>query len=141
MKKVITTSEKQTFTLAKNLAKTLTGGEVITLQGNLGAGKTVFTKGLAAGLGIKKIVNSPTFVLMNIYEVKHPMIKQLVHIDCYRLKNPKDIIDIGATEYFNQPDTVVVIEWAEKIKNILPRSRFNISINLKGETSRQISLG
>jgi tRNA A37 threonylcarbamoyladenosine biosynthesis protein TsaE len=70
VKKYTTNSEKETFTLAKNLARNLKGGEVIALIGNLGAGKTVFVKGLAAGLGVKEVVNSPTFVLMKLYKIQ-----------------------------------------------------------------------
>lgn len=123
MEQIITASEKQTFVFAKKFTKRLKGGEIIGLVGELGAGKTVFTKGLASGLGIKKIVNSPTFVLMKIYEVKSEKqkVKNLCHIDAYRVKTAKEIALIGAEEYFNRPDTVTVIEWADKIKKILPK--------------------
>ena len=120
----ITSSAKETFNFAKAYAKKLRGGEVIGLIGELGAGKTVFTKGLAAGLGVKQTVNSPTFVLMKIYEAesyKVCKVKKLCHIDAYRIKVGRDILAIGAEEYFNRPDTVTVIEWADKIKKILPR--------------------
>ena len=130
--KFFSSSEKQTFVFAKNFSKKLTGGEVIGLVGNLGAGKTVFTKGLAAGFGIKKRITSPTFVLMKVHHVaKHKKIKFLVHIDAYRIKSAHDLTAIGATEYFSHPDTITVIEWADKIKQILPKQvRFvNITIN------------
>jgi tRNA threonylcarbamoyladenosine biosynthesis protein TsaE len=135
--KYLTKSAKQTLNLGKKLAKRLKGGEILGLIGELGAGKTVLIKGIAAGLGIKKIITSPTFVLMKVYPVKGK-IKQLVHIDCYRIKDPQEIADIGATEYFGQEDTVTVIEWADKIKKILPQERINISIKIKGENSREI---
>jgi tRNA threonylcarbamoyladenosine biosynthesis protein TsaE len=116
MPKIITHSEKETFNFAKKFARTLKGGEVIGLVGDLGAGKTVFAKGIAAGLGIKKTVNSPTFVLMKIYPVKkHPTIKQLVHIDAYRIKKTEEIKSIGIEEYMNRQDTLAIIEWADKI--------------------------
>ncbi|MDO8592844.1 MAG: tRNA (adenosine(37)-N6)-threonylcarbamoyltransferase complex ATPase subunit type 1 TsaE [bacterium] len=139
--KFISASEQQTFALVKKFAKTLKGGEVIGLIGNLGAGKTIFTKGLAAGLGIKKRVNSPTFVLMKVYQVKSPSIKHLVHIDAYRLKSAQDIIAIGATEYFNRPDTVTVIEWADKIKKVLPLGTRLVKISCKSKSnSRTINI-
>lgn len=117
MPKFITHSEKETFDLAKKYAKTLKGGEVIGLIGDLGAGKTVFVKGLAAGLDIKKTVNSPTFVLMKVYPVKkHKTIKNLIHIDAYRIKKAEEILAIGAEEYFNKLNTVVAIEWVDKVK-------------------------
>ena len=117
---------------------------MLGLIGNLGAGKTIFTKGLALGLGIKKNIASPTFVLMKVYPVKShrakilPKAKFLVHIDAYRIKSAKDLIAIGADEYFKRLDTVTVIEWADKIKKILPKkTKFvNISIN---KTSRIIN--
>ncbi|NCQ16448.1 tRNA (adenosine(37)-N6)-threonylcarbamoyltransferase complex ATPase subunit type 1 TsaE, partial [Candidatus Falkowbacteria bacterium] len=118
--RLISRSEKQTFNFAKNFSKRLKGGEVIGLIGNLGAGKTIFTKGLAAGLGIIKNITSPTFVLMRVYPVKSRRIKQLVHIDAYRVKSARDLTAIGADEYFGRPDTITAIEWADKIKKILP---------------------
>lgn len=140
MKKIITRSEKQTFTLGQKLAQQLKGGDVLALTGELGAGKTVLIKGIATGLGIKKIITSPTFVLMKVYPVKGK-IKQLVHIDCYRIKNPQEIIDIGATEYFHQPDTVVVIEWADKIKKILQTGqKKKIMLKLIDKNIREITI-
>lgn len=130
--KHVTKTEKQTFNLGKKIAKNLKGGEVLALTGDLGAGKTIFTKGLAEGLGVKKIVTSPTFILMNVYKLKtrNLKLKTLVHIDCYRLHDANELENIGATEYFGQADTVVVIEWAEKVKKILPKNRLNISIKI-----------
>ena len=125
-------SKKQTFNFAKKFSKQLTGGETLGLIGNLGTGKTIFTKGLAAGLGVKKNITSPTFVLMKIYPVtKHKQIKLLAHLDAYRVKSANDLITIGAKEYFNRPDTVTVIEWADKIKRILPRKTKFITIIYK----------
>jgi tRNA threonylcarbamoyladenosine biosynthesis protein TsaE len=131
-------SEKQTFNFAKKFSKNLIGGEVFGLIGNLGAGKTIFTKGLAQGLKIKKNITSPTFVLMKVYPVKSPTIKFLVHIDAYRIKSTKDLIAIGADEYFNRPDAITIIEWADKIKKILPKKTKFIKINLQKNNSRKI---
>ena len=128
--RLISRSEKQTFNFAKNFSKRLKGGEVIGLIGNLGAGKTIFTKGLAAGLGIIKNITSPTFVLMRVYPVKSRRIKQLVHIDAYRVKSARDLTAIGADDYFNQPSTVTTIEWADKIKKILPKQARLIKITI-----------
>jgi len=124
--------------VSKKFSKSLTGGTTLGLVGNLGAGKTVFTKGLAAGLGLKKNITSPTFVLMKIYPVKLKTIKFLVHIDAYRIKTTHDLITIGADEYFNRPDTVVIIEWANKIKKILPKKTKFIKISIN-KTSRIIN--
>jgi len=136
MAKIITHSEKETIKFAADLAKKLKGGEIIGLIGDLGAGKTVFVKGLAKGLGIKKTIISPTFVLMKIYSLseKQEKIKNLVHIDVYRLPKPEDIITIGASEYWQRSDTVTVIEWADKIKKVLPPQTKFIKFKIKKET-------
>ncbi len=118
-------SHKATESLGRKIAQTLIGGEALALTGNLGSGKTTFVKGLARGLGIKQIITSPTFVLMKVYKAKHKSIKQLVHVDCYRVPGV-ELTAIGLGDYLNQPDTVVVIEWAEK----LPK-KFKPSIILK----------
>ena len=91
------------------------------LSGELGAGKTSLIKGLAVGLGVKKEITSPTFTLMNVYEVKSlkSKVKSLVHIDTYRLKDEKELVEIGVEDYLGRPDTICAIEWPEKIKNIL----------------------
>ena len=117
--RITTNNEKETFAFAKKFAKTLKGGEIIGLIGDLGAGKTVFTKGLASGLGIKNTVNSPTFVLMKVYKAQGK-IKNLVHIDAYRLQSMADLTAIGAEEYFNRADSITVIEWVDKIQSDLP---------------------
>jgi len=136
--RMISRSDKQTFNFAKNFSKRLKGGEVIGLIGNLGAGKTIFTKGLAAGLGIIKNITSPTFVLMRVYPVKSRRIKQLVHIDAYRVKSARDLTAIGADEYFGRPDTITAIEWADKIKKILPKTAKFVKIIYQQNNLRQI---
>jgi tRNA threonylcarbamoyladenosine biosynthesis protein TsaE len=154
--KFLSTSEKQTFNLAKKFSKNLTGGQVLGLIGNLSAGKTVFAKGLAQGLGIKKNITSPTFILMKVYPVKSfrrsernsaksgvisrgkLRIKFLIHLDAYRIKSIEDLISIGANEYFNRPDTITVIEWADKIKKILPKKTKFVKISIN-KTSRIIN--
>ena len=142
---ITTNSEKETFEFAKKYAKKLRGGEVIGLVGDLGAGKTVFAKGLAAGLGIKETITSPTFVIMKIYQIQNSTcpsgrrefkIKNLAHIDAYRVKTPQDIIAIGANEYFNRSDAVTIIEWADKIKGIKPTK--TISLKYTSQNSRKI---
>ena len=111
----ITTSERQTFNLAIDFAKQLNGGEVIGLVGDLGAGKTVFTQGLAAGLGVRQNITSPTFVLMKVYNIKGGTeIRKFCHIDAYRINTAHDLTAIGAEGYFYAPDTVTIIEWADK---------------------------
>ena len=114
-------TEKEMISFGTEFAKTLKGGDIVLLEGNLGAGKTIFTKGIAKYLGIKKAITSPTFTLMNIYKVLRPKssVLCLTHIDTYRLDNEKDLVEIGVEDYLGKSDTVCLIEWPEKIKNLL----------------------
>ncbi|OGF25464.1 tRNA (adenosine(37)-N6)-threonylcarbamoyltransferase complex ATPase subunit type 1 TsaE [Candidatus Falkowbacteria bacterium RIFOXYB2_FULL_34_18] len=137
-KKIITKSEKETFDFSKKYAKNLRGGEIIGLLGNLGAGKTVFTKGLARGLGITHNISSPTFVIMKVYPVKIKSIKRLCHIDAYRLTGENDLAAIGAQEYFGDKNTITIIEWPEKIKKILPEKTKFIEIEHLNENERVV---
>lgn len=139
MIKSVTRSEKQTFDLGIRFAKKLQGGEIIGLIGNLGAGKTIFIKGLAKGLGIKQTITSPTFVLMKIYKINkresetnlhESQIQWLCHIDAYRLKSSQDLIDIGIEDYLKKKNTVTVIEWAEKVRDILPKNAIFVKITI-----------
>ena len=134
-------SERETVRLASEFAKTLRGGEVVLLDGDLGAGKTVFARGLAKGLGIRGRITSPTFVLMRIHRansrqpiagsIRHrssmaigyrlPAIGFLVHVDAYRIRDPHELIAIGLLEWVGRPDAVVVIEWGERVRNMLDR--------------------
>jgi len=140
MPKIITKNAKETFALGKKIADELKSGAIIGLIGDLGAGKTLFAQGLAAGLKIKDPINSPTFVIMKVYPVKsHKKIKTLCHIDAYRLQASQDLVAIGGNEYFDQDDAVTLIEWADQIKNILPvKTRF-IKIKHLGEDKREVS--
>ncbi len=118
---IITHSDSETKEFGKKIASTLRGGDIVCLYGELGAGKTTLVKGLAEGLGVKEEITSPTFTLMNVYEVQSQKskVKSLVHIDTYRLKNAEELIQIGAEDYLGQPDTVTIIEWPEKIEELL----------------------
>lgn len=123
---MIIKDEKSMVAYGKKLASTLTGGEILCLSGDLGAGKTCLTKGIALGLGIKKDILSPTFTLMNVYptapvlnRLRRTSIKTLVHIDTYRLKNENELLEIGAKDYLGNPNTICVIEWPEKISRLL----------------------
>ncbi|MFA9452994.1 MAG: tRNA (adenosine(37)-N6)-threonylcarbamoyltransferase complex ATPase subunit type 1 TsaE [Candidatus Aminicenantaceae bacterium] len=107
----ITNSEQETFELARDLGSRLQGREVVLLVGELGAGKTVFSRGLAAGLGIEDIteVCSPSFTLVNVYQARVPV----YHMDLYRLEKKSDIQDLGWEDFLDQG--VLIIEWAEKL--------------------------
>ncbi len=136
MKEYIAKSQAETEKIAKELVQKLRGGEVLALVGNLGAGKTVFVKGLAKALGIEDNITSPTFVLMKIYQSQHKKIKRLVHVDCYRLEKTEDLTEIGLADYLNDPENIVVIEWADRVVN-LPKDAININIDyIEGQTRR-----
>jgi tRNA threonylcarbamoyladenosine biosynthesis protein TsaE len=127
--KIITTSAKETLALGKKIGQTLKGGETLGLIGDLGAGKTVFTQGLAQGLKVVGRLTSPTFVFMKVYQTgAKSKIKTLCHVDAYRIKKAQELLAIGLSEYFNNPRATVIIEWADKTKKILPHGAKIISI-------------
>lgn len=131
MKQFTTKNAHQTLELGKNLARQLRGGEVIALTGELGAGKTTLVKGIAAGLGIKRPITSPTFLLLRVYRVREQKnIRQFIHVDAYRVKHPAELFDVGLDNYLGRPDTVTVIEWAERVRTLLPKRRIDIRLKL-----------
>jgi len=134
--KIITHSEKETYNFAKDFSNKLNGGEVLLLIGDLGSGKTAFTKGLAKGLKIKNTITSPTFVLMKVYSGK----KQLIHIDAYRLNSGQDLEAIGALDYFGDPEWITVIEWAERVKDVWPKNKVVIEFKVKSDKEREIKI-
>lgn len=119
---VMTNSAQETKELAKKLAPVLCGGDVISLTGDLGAGKTCFTQGLAQGLGIKEVVTSPTFNLIKEY----PGRLNFYHFDVYRLQSELELIYLGYEEYFFG-EGVTVIEWGDKIVSLLPAEFLEIA--------------
>src|SRR5690625_4913816 len=126
---MVTESEKETQEIAAFLAPYFKSGDVITLEGDLGAGKTTFTKGLAKGLEIKRAVTSPTFTIVKQYKGLMP----LYHMDAYRLEHSDE--DIGFDEYF-YGDGISVVEWASFIEEYLPEKRLMIHINRIDSTNR-----
>ena len=124
---------EETEQLAQKLALLLRPNDVITLTGDLGAGKTTFTKGIGKGLGVKRIINSPTFTIVKTYQGEKP----LYHIDAYRLEDQEE--DIGFDEYF-YGDGITVVEWPSFIASFLPEERLAINITrTEAEQGRVIS--
>ena len=125
------------------LAEKLVGGDIVLLHGDLGAGKTTLTKGIAKFFGIDEVV-SPTFTLMQVYQsVNETMgqINHVVHIDTYRLEREEELLDIGFEDYVGEPHTLCIIEWPEKIENLLKNKKtISIDITHKDEQSRHITL-
>ncbi len=124
-------SERATVEFAKKYAASLSAGDVVLLQGDLGAGKTVFCKGLALGLGIKDEIVSPTYAYMNDYSGK------LYHYDCYRLSSGAEAEKLGLTDYFGGKG-VCVIEWAENIADVLPKGCKRVTIKKVSSVNREI---
>jgi tRNA threonylcarbamoyladenosine biosynthesis protein TsaE len=134
---MISKSVEETQKFAYDLVSHSKGGEIFALSGDLGGGKTTFAQGLAKGLGIKEFVNSPTFVIIKEYQTKNKKFKNLIHIDLYRLKKIDEIMKKEILEYLTS-NNVVVIEWAEKIRNILPTCTKWIKFEFVDENTRKI---
>ena len=133
----ISHSVDQTQLFAEKFASTLVGGEVLLLDGDMGAGKTHFVKGLALGLGISDVITSPTFALHNAYQGK----LQLNHFDFYRIDDPAEAEMLGLDEFFYQKNGVCAVEWWQNVADLIPKSvAIKISITKLSETSRQISV-
>lgn len=128
-----TNSENETKKIAASFSKILVPGSIVALEGDLGAGKTVFVKGLADALGYSGEVTSPTFTLINIYDAE----TDIYHMDFYRLNSLKEILDIGTEEYF-YGDNICLVEWAEKMGDEFPEDSFKVKITMLGEKEREI---
>lgn len=127
--KITTSSPKETKNIGYRLGKLLKGGEIICMNGDLGAGKTTLTQSIAEGLEVNDYVTSPTFTIVNEYEGRH----KLYHFDVYRIGEIDEMYDLGYEEYFYS-DGVTIIEWSSMIEEILPKERLNIEIR-KGYSS------
>lgn len=132
-----TASDEETINLGRKLGSVLIKGDVIALVGELGSGKTWFTKGLGIGLGISSgtIITSPSFSLVNEYEGRCPFF----HLDCYRLDRLSDFLSAGLDEYLYK-DGVVAMEWADRWPEILPDWNLKVEIEIVDEQSRKITL-
>jgi len=134
----VSNSETQTINFGSKFSKKVKLGSVIALIGNLGSGKTTFTKGFAKGLNIKEHVGSPTFKIVSEYESQY---FNLYHIDSYRLKNSNDFLKIGGEEFLIQETGFTLIEWADLIRDILPKKTITINFSrLNHENSRRIEV-
>lgn len=143
----LSNSPSQTKKIGENLAKKLLRTSkkkalVVALEGDLGGGKTTFFQGLAKGLGIKKKVLSPTFVVMRRFQIpKGKTISQFqhfYHIDCYRIKKPRDVLVLGFKEIISNPRNIVGIEWADQVKRILPKDKISLKFQFVDKNKRRI---
>jgi len=129
---------KEAGTFVKTLEPRTTGATLVTLSGELGAGKTSFAQGIAKALGIAETVTSPTFVLEKIYTIPRGHFSRLVHIDAYRLTGGEELHALGFDEIMGSIDTLVVLEWPEKVTDILPAPAHRIKLTVVPEGGRSI---
>ncbi len=142
--KIISTSAAQTKKIGRLLAEELSGGEIICLSGDLGAGKTTFTQGLLNGLEIKGPYTSPTFAIVKEYkinlkfQISNLKLSSVYHIDAYRI-NSKDLLELGFADFAGQEKSIVIIEWPGNIKKIIPAGAIWINFQWINEKEREIT--
>ena len=116
---------------------------VISLEGDLGGGKTTFLQGFAKGLNIKEKILSPTFIIIRKFKIpfsekKEIQFKYFFHLDCYRIKRDKEILDLGIKNNFSNPENIIAIEWGDRIKGILPKETIRLKFTFINENTRKI---
>lgn len=114
-------NEQTWSVVARDVASRLKPGDVLALQGPLGAGKTTFVQALAKVLGAKRVPKSPTFSMLRTYHVSHGKIKRLLHVDAYRIENERDLVPLDLDAELSAPGTILVLEWPENVKKWLSR--------------------
>lgn len=129
----VTNSAEETENLGRSFAGKLKKGSIVLLSGDMGAGKTVFVKGMAKGLGVTALVTSPTYAYMNDYD------GILYHYDCYRLTSGEDAESLGLTDYF-YAGGICVVEWSENIADVIPDGAIRVTIEKTGEERRTIEI-
>lgn len=131
-------SAQQTEQFGQAIAKAVQPGQVIALYGDLGSGKTALTRAICSALGIDSdVVNSPTFVLMQLYQSED---FQVAHFDTYRLADADEFLAVGGEDYLLSNEYICLVEWAERIEELLPHDRIDIFITQTAETSREFSV-
>ena len=130
--KIVTVSALETQKEGQNLARQILAAGpwqkalILALIGELGAGKTTFLQGFSMGLGIEEVVNSPTFVILKRFKIQGVRFKNFYHIDCYRLEDAEEILDLGFREVIANSENIVAIEWPQKISSLLPKDAIKI---------------
>ncbi len=140
--KILAQSREETASVAETFLAGLIPSKkatVVALQGDLGAGKTAFTQGLAWALGVEETVTSPTFVIEKIYKLPlGAKFNHLIHFDCYRLESPQELMTLGFKEILADPGNLIVLEWPERVAAILPTETKTIIFHFIDETTREI---
>jgi len=141
MFRVVTQSASETWELGRRIGRAAPVGTVIALRGMLGAGKTQLVRGIAQGAGVQDlgIVSSPTYVLMNVYEAG-PNGKAVYHVDAYRVGGVDDFAAVGLEEIMEEGEAIVVVEWPERIEDMLPAARVEVRMEVLEENQRQIEI-
>ena len=137
-KEFITSSEEETENIGKNLAMSLSKGDSVLLRGNLGAGKTVFSRGFARGLGITEPVSSPTYTIVQEYEL--PDGGRLYHLDLYRISGVNAALAFGVDEFLDDPQGISLIEWPDRIDGILPENAICVEIEHLSDCKRRLTI-
>ncbi len=138
MKKTISKSPEETEAFAAELAASLKPGSVLALYGDLGSGKTVFSRGFARGLGVTEAVTSPTFTIVQEYKLEKG--GMLYHLDLYRISDSNAALVFGIEEFLGDPKAFALLEWPERIADILPRDTIKVTISPVDESTREISI-
>lgn len=139
----LSNSREETKFFAQNFLNTLSLGEkavVVALQGDLGAGKTAFSQCIGELLGISESMQSPTFVIERVYELKNQKWQHLIHIDAYRLESPQELLNLGWEKMLQDKGNLILIEWPERVSDIIPEYAYHIVFSHVTENSRQIRL-
>ena len=139
MHKTITNSEEETEKFAAEFAKNIKLGSIIALHGDLGAGKTVFSRGFARGIGITEPISSPTFTIIQEYPLNSKG-NYFYHHDLYRIDNSDAALVFGIDEFLEDENSINLIEWSERISDIMPETTININIKHVNETTREIEI-
>ena len=133
-------TKKVTATLAKKIVPQKKSAMIFALKGNLGAGKTTFAQGFAKALGVKEKIQSPTFVLLKIYPLKKKKFKHLTHVDCYRIASPKELLHLGFKNFLKDNDAIILIEWADRVRRLIPKNATWISFKHLISHQREITI-
>ncbi len=140
---ITTHSEEDNFEVAKNFLEKISPKNVavvVGLYGNLGAGKTAFTKAVAKNLGVEDTITSPTFVIEKIYELTGQKFKHLIHIDAYRLEREQELVSLGWHDITANPENLIFIEWPERVEGIMPEHIKILFDTLEDSNSRKIEI-
>lgn len=148
---IFTKSAEETQGMAEDLAKKLKGGDFLAFFGDLGSGKTTFIQGLARALGINRRIISPTFIIIRTYDleskvqdlrskIKDQRVKTFYHIDLYRTETKDDLLGLGIDQIIDDKSSIVALEWAEKMGDLLPKKRIEVHFECLKDDERKITI-